>query len=74
MATPWTEYADCPNCDKAVAVHNPRHGDGMIRLTHWHKRPGADGTREWCRAEVDIAAVDIRRTRHAAVPAAAPTR
>ena len=68
----WTEYADCPNCGKPVAVHNPRHGDGTIRLTHWHKRWDEEAYGLWCRAEVDIGDHDIRRTRHPSP--AVPTR
>lgn len=58
MASPWTEYADCPRCGKAVAVINPRHGDGSARHTWWHKSPAG----RWCRAEVG----EWRKTRHAA--------
>jgi hypothetical protein len=63
----WTEYTDCPNCDKPVAVYNPRHGDGSIRITHWHKRREEDGETVWCRAEVDYGGPgfhDLRRSRH----------
>ncbi|MFE2106662.1 hypothetical protein ACFXAF_12455 [Kitasatospora sp. NPDC059463] len=56
----WTEYADCPACGRPVAVYTPRHGDGTIRLTRWHKT--ADG--QWCRVELDIGDHDIRKTRH----------
>ncbi|MFJ3793828.1 hypothetical protein [Kitasatospora sp. NPDC090091] len=59
----WTEYADCPTCDRPVAVYTPRHGDGTIRLTHWHKRDDDQGGRRWCRAELDIGDHDIRNTR-----------
>jgi hypothetical protein len=58
-----TEYADCPTCDKPVAVYNPRHGDGSIRMTRWHKRPNANGSTDWCRAEVDYGVRTIRDTR-----------
>lgn len=59
--SPWTEYADCPRCERPVAVYNPRHGDGTMRMTHWHKDPD----REWCRAEVDyvLPGQGLRRTR-----------
>lgn len=44
-----TEYADCPRCGRTVAVYCPRHGDGSVRITYWHKpHRGA----RWCRAEV----------------------
>lgn len=49
MASPWTEYGDCTKCGKAVALVNPRHGDGSTRHTRWHKNPQGD----WCRTEVD---------------------
>ncbi|MGE7437546.1 hypothetical protein [Kitasatospora sp. NPDC001175] len=64
----YTEYTDCPTCGKAVAVYNPRGGDGSIRITHWHKRQDEEGRGRWCRAEVDYGRPpysDLRRTRHA---------
>lgn len=59
--SPWTEYSDCPSCDRPVAVYNPKDGDGSIRITRWHKQPGG----QWCRAEVDYGqpGVELRRTR-----------
>lgn len=73
--SPYAEFTDCPNCDKPVAVYNPRHGDGSLRITHWHKRPTADGGREWCRAEVDygLPGIDLRRTRYPAAVSAPTT-
>jgi hypothetical protein len=60
--SPWTEYADCPTCGKPVAVYNPRHGDGSIRVTCWHKNTY---TGKWCRSEVeyDLPGQYLRRTR-----------
>lgn len=66
---PWTEYADCPSCGKAVAIYNPKGGDGSTRFTHWHKNSAG----EWCRAELyeDHEWATIRRTRNPACTAPA---
>lgn len=66
MTSVYAEFTDCPNCDQAVAVYNPRHGDGSIRMTYWHKRSAPGGGREWCRAEIDygLPEIDLRRTRY----------
>lgn len=65
----WTEYADCPDCGRPVAVYNPKHGDGTIRITRWHRNP--DG--QWCRAEVDYGVATIRDTLHSPAAPVSPS-
>jgi hypothetical protein len=41
---------DCARCGKRVRLHCPRHDDGSVLFTYWHKDP-RDRSR-WCRSEL----------------------
>lgn len=38
---------ECTRCGQRVRLYVPRHGDGSILYTYWHKAQG-----QWCRSEV----------------------